>query len=34
MLRPVLLQPEGKAAMAVKAWLNGAHPTTDDRLGQ
>ena len=34
MLRLLMLQPEGKAAMAVQAWLNGAHPTPDDRLGQ
>ena len=34
MLRLLMLQPEGKVAMAVQAWLNGAHPTSDDQLGQ
>jgi methionyl-tRNA formyltransferase len=29
----VEVQPEGKAAMAAAAWLNGAHPTSDERFG-
>lgn len=33
-VRLVTVQPEGKAAMAASAWLNGARPTADDRLGE
>lgn len=32
-LELVEVQPEGKAAMAAAAWLNGAHPRSDERLG-
>ena len=30
----VEVQPEGKAAMAADAWLNGARPRSDERLGE
>jgi len=33
-LELVEVQPEGKAAMPVDAWLNGAHPRSDERLGE
>ena len=33
MLRLVTVQPEGKAPMPVRDWLNGTRPTTEDRLG-
>ena len=29
----VVVQPEGKAAMAAQAWINGARPGPEDRLG-
>ena len=29
----VIVQPEGKAAMAAQAWINGARPGPEDRLG-
>jgi methionyl-tRNA formyltransferase len=32
-LELVEVQPEGKAAMPAAAWLNGAHPGPDERLG-
>ena len=32
-LELVEVQPEGKAAMPATAWLNGAHPRSDERLG-
>jgi len=33
-LELVEVQPEGKATMAANAWLNGAHPRSDERLGE
>src|SRR3954471_9403917 len=33
-LELVEVQPEGKGAMAAAAWLNGAHPTSSERLGE
>jgi methionyl-tRNA formyltransferase len=33
LLRPVVVQPEGRAAMPWPAFLNGAHPDPHDRLG-
>jgi methionyl-tRNA formyltransferase len=32
-LRPVVVQPEGKAAMAFDDWRNGARPTSDELFG-
>ncbi|MBV9042656.1 MAG: methionyl-tRNA formyltransferase [Acidimicrobiia bacterium] len=33
-LELVEVQPEGKAAMPASAWVNGAHPRSDERLGE
>jgi methionyl-tRNA formyltransferase len=33
-LELVEVQPEGKGAMPATAWLNGAHPRSDERLGE
>jgi methionyl-tRNA formyltransferase len=33
-LELVEVQPEGKSAMPVDAWLNGAHPRSEERLGE
>ena len=33
-LELVVIQPEGKARQDAAAWRNGAHPSSDDRLGQ
>lgn len=32
-LRPVTVQPEGKAPMSFDAWRNGAHPSADELFG-
>ena len=34
MLRLVTVQPEGKAPMSVRDWLNGTRPSADDRMGE
>ncbi|MBV9410830.1 MAG: methionyl-tRNA formyltransferase, partial [Acidimicrobiia bacterium] len=33
-LELVEVQPEGKGPMAAADWLNGAHPRSDERLGE
>lgn len=32
-IHPLIVQPEGKAAMAFEAWRNGARPTSDELFG-